>query len=69
MNLKGLTGNLSTVIGSLTGLLQDLVDGNKEQIEIQSKISAKLDDINEKLNQKNICKVPSDTEKIPSSSS
>ena len=60
MNLKAITNPLKEIIGSLTGLLQELVDGNKEQTETLKKISVKLDDIDENLNKKNICNVPED---------
>ena len=60
MNLKGITGPLTDKIASLVELVQEMVDNIKEQTETQKKILIKLDKIDEKLNQKNICKNPSD---------
>ncbi len=58
MNLKGITGPLTEKIGSLTELVQEMSDNIKEQTELQNQILARLEDINEKLDEKNICKAP-----------
>ena len=60
MSLKSIMNPLKEIIGNLTGLLQELVDTGREQTETLKNISARLDDIDEKLNQKSICNVPED---------
>lgn len=62
MNLKGITGPLTDKIASLVELVQEMVDNIKEQTETQKKILTRLDGIDEKLDNKNICKTPSDDE-------
>jgi len=58
MNLKGLTGPLTERIGSLTALMQEMIDNIVEQTKIQKEILVKLIEIDDKLTKENICKDP-----------
>lgn len=55
MNLKGLTAPLTEKIAFLIELIQENIDSVKEQTNIQKQILAKLELMQESINEKNIC--------------